>query len=71
MALTERSPEVIAFIRDALDLPTGSEIHEAANLHEMLSQDLSFQPDIILKAGGQFYQRTPGGSETASKGVLQ
>lgn len=55
VTLTERSPEVIEFIRDALDLPTGSEILEAANLHEMLSQDLPFQPDIILKAGEQFY----------------
>lgn len=55
MALAERSPEVVEFILDALDLPTGSEILDVANLYETLSQDLPFQPDIILKADGRLY----------------
>ena len=55
MALTDRSPKVVEFIRDALDLPTGSEILDVANLYEIPSQDLPFQPDIIFKAGGRLY----------------
>ena len=55
MALAERSPEVVKFILDALDLPAGSEILDVVNLYEILSQDLPFQPEIILKVNGRLY----------------
>ena len=55
MVLTEQSPEVVAFIREALDLSSEAESIDIVDLYDAIRMDLPLRPDIIFKKYEQLY----------------
>lgn len=55
MILTEQSPAVVAFVRDALDLSSEAESIDIVDLYDTIHMDLPLRPDIVFKKDERLY----------------